>query len=78
MPIYAREREIQADALDDEMAHLTKRMLEGELDHNSVRVALNNMQWRAMRKNPKRYGERIRADLAGDITVIVDHVKDPS
>lgn len=73
--IYARAREIQADALDDEMAHLTACMLAGELDHNSVRVALNNMQWRAMRKNPKRYGDRLEAHIAGDITVIVDKVE---
>ncbi len=73
--LYARAREIQGDALDDEMAHLTKRMLDGELDHNTVRVALNSMQWRAMRKNPKRYGDKLEARLSGDITVQVDKVE---
>ena len=73
--VYTRAREIQGDALDDEMAHLTARMLAGELDHNTVRVALNSMQWRAMRKNPKRYGDKLEARLSGDITVQVDRVE---
>lgn len=67
--VYARAREVQGDALDDEMAHLTSRMLAGELDHNSVRVALNNMQWRAARKNPRRYGDKLDANITGDIIV---------
>ena len=59
------------------MRDLTHRMLAGELDPSAVRVALNNMQWRAMRMNPKRYGDRVDATVHGDITVVVDKIERP-
>ncbi len=68
--------EAAADGIESEMPHLIDRMFAGELSPNAVRVALQNMQWRAARKNPKRYGDRIDANLSGDITVLVDKVTD--
>ena len=71
-----RARSHQADALYADMDSYVARMLEGEIDHNTARVAIWARQWQAARMNPRRYGDRIEAKLSGDITVTVDRVED--
>ena len=53
-------------------------VLNDEVNPNAARVAIDALKWTAARMMPRRYGDRIQADLAGDITVIVDKVHDPS
>ncbi len=57
------------------MDHYVARMLAGEIDHHTARVAIWARQWQAGRMNPKRYGDKIDAHLAGDIVVHVDKVE---
>jgi hypothetical protein len=53
-------------------------VLNEELNPNAARVAMDGLKWIAARMMPKRYGDRVDANLTGDINVIVDKVKEPS
>jgi hypothetical protein len=55
----ARAREMQADALDDEIQSLIERMLKGELGYNEAKTAIWAAQWRASKMKPKKYGDRL-------------------
>ena len=59
-----RARSHQADALYADMDSYVARMLEGEIDHHTARVAIWARQWQAARMNPRRYGDRIEAKLS--------------
>lgn len=61
-PLIARAREFQAECLDDEIQDITNRMLEGQIDPQSARVAIWAAQWRAARLKPKKYGDKIQQE----------------
>lgn len=63
--MYVRARERRADSRSDRMDEYVTKMLAGELDHNSVRVALQAEQWQAAREAPRRYGDRITQEHTG-------------
>lgn len=48
---YAYERENQADIHCDEIEEIQRRVLAGEVDPNSARVAIDALKWVAGRKN---------------------------
>ncbi len=53
----ARARELQADALDDEIQEIVNEIRSGSLDPNAGRVVIWATQWRASKMRPKKYGE---------------------
>ncbi len=75
---YTRAKDESADAHAERIMEIAEQAMSADVNPNAARVAIDAYKWVASKLKPKRYGERIRADLAGDITVIVDHVKDPS
>jgi hypothetical protein len=56
---YAHARVIQADALEEDMAEIEDKTLDGDLDPAAARVVLASKQWRAAKLSPKKYGERL-------------------
>lgn len=60
----ARARLIQADSIDDKIGSVIHETYKGDLAPDVARVVLGGMQWRAERKNPKRYGNS--TTLKGD------------
>ncbi len=66
---YALAREIQADALDDDMAATIADILSGKLDAQAARVVLHANQWRASKMRPKRYGDKIDHNVTGSLTI---------
>jgi len=63
----AHAREEQADWLNDDMADIEGRVLQGELDFQAARVVLSSKQWRAAKLAPKKYGERHQVEHSGSI-----------
>lgn len=57
--IIARARNVQADALFDDMSDLVNRMIDEGLDPSAVRTAIWAKQWQAGKLKPKKYGDRI-------------------
>ena len=66
---YARARDHQADALDDEMADVMAEVRAGRMDPAAARVLLSGLQWRASKLAPRRYGERLALLHSGSVAV---------
>jgi hypothetical protein len=61
---YARARDDRGDIRNDKIDEIRDRMLAGQIDFNTARVAIDTLKWQAGKESPKRYGERL--ELAGD------------
>lgn len=61
---YARARVDSADSVADEIKDIANRVLNGQVDPQAARVAIDALKWDAGRKKPKVYGDRL--ELAGD------------
>jgi hypothetical protein len=64
---YARARDHQADALDDEMAEVMSDVKAGRMDPAAARVWLSGAQWRAAKLAPRRYGDSLTLKHSGGI-----------
>jgi hypothetical protein len=73
---YAQAREDMADADADKIADVAQAVLEGGLDPNAARVAIDAYKWSAGKRRPKRYGEKLEVETTG--TVQVTHTLDVS
>lgn len=66
---YARARESRADSRADRIDEITERVLSGDLDPHSARVAIDAIKWQAGKENPKRYGDRIEQQVTVTTTI---------
>ncbi len=73
---YAQAREDMADADADKIADVAQNVLDGKLDPNAARVAIDAFKWSAGKRRPKRYGEKLEVENTG--TVQVTHTLDVS
>ena len=65
----ARARDLQADALDDDIADVIEEIRNGTLDANAGRVIIWANQWRAANMRPKRYGDKIDHKHSGSLVI---------
>lgn len=65
---YARARESGIDSQADEMHDLEMKVLNGELDPNAFRAAMDARKWRMARQHPRKYGDRLNLDHSGEMT----------
>lgn len=61
----ARAREAGADIAFDRMAQIEADLLDGKLDPAAGRAVLSSMQWRLSKLAPRRFGDRVQAELSG-------------
>ena len=59
---YARAREAGADVQFDAMDDLEMQVINGELDPQAFRVAMDARKWRLGRMSPKKYGDKAVVD----------------
>lgn len=59
----ARARDMQADALDDDIQEVVNQIRSGALKPEAGRVVIWALQWRASKMKPRTYGERIQKDV---------------
>jgi hypothetical protein len=71
--MYARAREERADLIADEIVTIA----DTEADASKARVRIDARKWWAAKVNPKRYGERITADVNTSNYVISDKPMTP-
>jgi len=64
--LYARAREDQADALAEEILDIAD---DSKLDPNDRRVKIDARKWIASKLKPKLYGDHVRADVTGKLTL---------
>jgi len=71
---YARAREDRADWRSDRIDDYVRRMISGEIDANTCRVAIDAEKWQAGKEKPRRYGDKL--ELSGDkenpLSVVLD------
>ncbi len=65
----ARARDLQADALDDDIAGVIAEIRDSTLDPQAGRVIIWANQWRASKMRPKRYGDKIDHKLSGSLVI---------
>ncbi len=66
---YARAREEQGDLMDDRQLDVVQKLESGEMDPHTAKVIVGVLQWRASKLVPKRYGDRLALDHAGEVTL---------
>lgn len=64
---YARAREEAADFNADQIEEIADKTLKGKYDANAARVAIDALKWIASKKQPTKYGDRIKQDITIDI-----------
>lgn len=76
---YARAREAQADADADKIGDVASRVLEGKLDPQAARVAIDALKWSAAKRQPKKYGDKLDLDAKVGLTIsVVDNFGKPN
>lgn len=66
----ARMREgPQAEYLFESMAEIEEQVLTGQITSDVARVVLQSRQWRSAKLAPKKFGDRIVQEHAGEVTV---------
>lgn len=68
---YARARTERADARADKIDGIVSDVLAGKVDAQAARVAIDAHKWLASKEQPKRYGDKIDVDVAGDIGMTI-------
>jgi hypothetical protein len=56
---YALAREASADADDDDIRDIARRVEKGDLDPQAARVAIDAKKWSAGKRKPKVYGDKV-------------------
>lgn len=64
---YAHAREARADARSERIDSITEQMLQGLIEPNAARVAIDAEKWQAGKEQPKKYGDKLTLD--GDLKV---------
>lgn len=62
---YVRARESGIDSQAEEMHDLEMRVLNGEIDPNAFRAAMDARKWRMARQAPKKYGDKMTQEITG-------------
>lgn len=64
---YARAKDESGDADQDKLDEIAEKVLIGEYDPQSARVAADIIKWSASKKKPKKYGDKQQIEHSGSI-----------
>ena len=74
--IIARARDLQAEALHDDMADICHKMESGELDANTGKAIIWAKQWSASKLKPRSFGDRLDIGNADGKPFSIELVKE--
>jgi hypothetical protein len=63
--LYDDAVDARADADADEVDELARMIVDGKLDFNAGRVAIDAKKWSSAHRAPRRYGTKLAAELTG-------------
>jgi hypothetical protein len=66
----ARARAAQSDMLDKQHKDTITKVERGQMEPEAARVVLNAVQWRAMKIDPKRYGDKLQVDAKVETSTV--------
>ncbi len=69
----ASARSSHGEMMDDRIQEVAEDVLSGKTDPQAGKVAISAFQWRASKLDPKKYGERIQADVT--VSDLSDRIK---
>jgi hypothetical protein len=61
---YARARAHRADARQDRIDEIVRKMLAGEVEPNAAKIAIDAEKWQMSKEQPRRYGDKLA--VSGD------------
>lgn len=64
---YARAKADSGDSDADKIEEIAERVLNGELEPQQARVAIDAYKWTAGKKRPKKYGDKIQQEISGKL-----------
>ena len=67
---YARAKGDSGDSDADKIEELAEKVLTGEYDPASARVAIDAFKWTASKKIPKKYGDKQQIEHTGKVGLI--------
>ena len=63
--LYDDAVDARADADADEVDELAQMIVDGDLDFNAGRVAIDAKKWSSAHRAPRRYGTKVSAEISG-------------
>ena len=66
---YTRACEDMADNDADKIADVAQRVIEGKVDPQAARVAIDAYKWSAGKRRPKKYGDKLEIENTGSVAV---------
>lgn len=66
---YARAREGQADAIEEDMIEIEQKVAAKKMKADAARVILWSKQWRASKLGRSKYGDRQQVEHSGEVGV---------
>jgi hypothetical protein len=73
--MYARAREHRADARQDRIDEIARKLEAGDLDPNAARVLIDAEKWQMAKEKPRTYGDRIEATHTIDATATLTELR---
>lgn len=71
---YARAREAAGHGDGDEVTDIARRVLNGEVEPQAGKVAIDALKWSAGRKAPKVYGDKVTNEHTGEVLAKIERV----
>jgi|TARA_R100000306_G_C4322254_1_gene115763 hypothetical protein len=66
---YAHAMDLRGQNFGEKVTDIADSILSDDsIDPNRARVAVDALKWAAARLSPKRYGDRIQAEVSGELT----------
>jgi len=67
--MYTRACEDMADNDADKISDVAQRVIDGEIDPQAARVAIDAYKWSAGKRRPRKYGDKIEIDQTTRVAV---------
>jgi len=64
--LYARAQKSRAQAQFERIGEIAEQVLQGELDPQAARVAIDAWKWTTGRQDPKKYGDKLQLETTDD------------
>lgn len=75
---YTRAKSDSGDADADRIEEIAEKVLDGSLDPQAARVAIDAYKWTAGKKRPKKYGDKLHTEHSGEVNLnsLTEHAID--
>lgn len=76
LDMYVKAKELQSHAYFDRIIDISQRVLNGDVEANSARVAMDALKWVTARLNPRVYNEKYLEEQKAEQKVVFTWAKE--